>query len=359
MEPKILYSLDEIVLIPKCKSLVSSRGQCDPYYGEKLPLFIAPMSCLVDEKNYDTFNTMGFNTILPRTVSWEIRKGELLASKYCTGKWVAIGLEEGESILRSEADLDGRGVKLCIDVANGHQSRCFGLVEALRKKYPQMTIMVGNIANPEAYLEYARVGADYVRIGIGSGQVCTTSVQTGNHYPMASLIMECRKIRQEILYNQYTTQQLTPPYIVADGGFGYIDQIVKAIALGADYVMIGRIAATFPEACGITRFVQKEKFPPTWYREREYYGMSTEKAQKLMHPEPDYVPKHSEGTVKWVPVRESTQDWIEDFTHALRSCMSYQNAFDLFEFKGHVDWGIQNPITFNAYVPGKHTVPGF
>lgn len=349
MEPKILYSLDEIVLIPKCKSLVSSRGQCDPYYGEKLPLFIAPMSCLVDEDNYDTFSHMGFNTILPRTVNWEVRKGELLASKYCLGKWVAIGLEEGESILRSEADLDGRGVKLCIDVANGHQSRCFDLVEALRKKYPQMTIMVGNIANPEAYLEYAKVGANYVRIGIGSGQVCTTSVQTGNHYPMASLIMECRKIRQEILYNQYTTQQLTPPYIVADGGFGYIDQIVKAIALGADYVMIGRIAASFPEACGTV----------VYDGTREYYGMSTEKAQKLMHPEPDYVPKHTEGTVRYVHIISSTQKWIEDFTHALRSSMSYQNAFDLFEFKGHVDWGIQNPITFNAYVPGKHAVPGF
>ena len=333
-----LYSIDEVVLIPAVFSRVRSRLDCDVYYNHNdLPIFIAPMSCLVDEENYDKFRDKGFNVILPRTVNLE----ERLSSLY-TERWVAVGLDEISQVL----DLGRKGYlnprfHICIDVANGHQSRIFGMCQELKKNFPNCVIMVGNIANPLTYKEYAKIGVDYVRLGIGSGQVCTTSVQTGIHYPMASLIANCKYLKEK--YKLKTA-------IVADGGFRFIDQIVKGIALGADYVMIGRIAAGFPEACGEIRLCQSQTLPPTWHQEREYYGMSTEKAQKLMHPEPNYVPRHSEGTVRWIPVMSSTDDWIHDLTHALRSCMSYCDAFDLDEFKGSVAWQTQNPVTFNAYI---------
>ena len=332
---KTLYSLDEIVLIPSVTSEVESRSQCNPFYeGNKLPLFIAPMSCLVDAQNYKVFEGLGFKTIVPRTVSWDCR--ETLLSQ---GTWVAIGVEEGYRLLK-RSDLQTACV--CIDIANGHQKRVVDLCKQLKEKFPDMVIMVGNIANPETYIEYAKTGVDYVRVGIGSGQVCTTSVQTGIHYPMASLVTGCVRARHALCQQKW-------PKIVADGGFGYIDQIVKALALGADYVMIGKIAASFPEACGdIIKRVDDPRDKEKLYR--EYYGMSTEKAQRLMHPEPNYVPKHTEGTVRYIPVIDSTQRWINDFTHALKSSMSYCNAFNLKEFVGQVKYGIQNPTTFNAYI---------
>lgn len=342
-----LYSIDEVVLIPAVISDVDSRSKCNCYYsGGKLPLFIAPMSCLVDTYNYETFARMGFNVILPRNIEWKVRKYELRHSF----RWIAVGLEEVEDILRSQEFSDGAQFRISIDIANGHQRRTLNLCKQLRQRFPAATIMVGNLANPKTYQLYAEAGVDFVRIGIGSGQVCTTSVQTGMHYPMASLISKCREVKDK---NNYKAQ------IVADGGFGYIDQIVKGLALGADYVMIGKIAASFPEACGKVRFREEEGFPKKWHREREYYGMSTEKAQKLMHPEPDYVPKHTEGTVRWVPIISDTQKWIDDFTHALKCSMSYNSSFKLSDYIGNVEWGIQNPITFNAYITGKHVVPGF
>ena len=331
---KVLYSLDEIVLIPSSVSKIQTRSQCDPFYGGcKLPLFIAPMSCLVDDNNYMVLEDFGFNVIVPRTVSWSHR--ESLLKK---GTWTAVGIEEGWNLLKNQ---DFQTACVCIDIANGHQKRAIDLCRKLKESFPNMTVMVGNIANPETYVKYAEAGADYVRVGIGSGQVCTTSVQTGIHYPIASLIKHCKQ-SQAVLTGK-------KPKIVADGGFGYIDQIVKALALGADYVMIGKIAAGFPEACGdVVKKVDDPRDKEKLYR--EYYGMSTEKAQRLMHPEPEYVPKHTEGTVRYIPIIDSTQKWIADFIHALRSSMSYCDAFTLKEFVGQVQYGIQNPTTFNAYI---------
>lgn len=333
---RTLYSIDEVVLIPATVSEISSRSECNPYYKgklppykDKLPLFIAPMSCLTNKDNYQKFEDLGFNAIVPRTEPWEVRKKLLLE-----GVWVAVGLEEGFE-LTERSDYSPLHIRVCIDIANGHQKRAFELCGALKSLYPNSEVMVGNIANPKTYAEYAKWGADYVRVGIGSGQVCTTSVQTGIHYPMASLIQDCYLMRH-IAYNRSDWKAV--PKIVADGGFGYIDQIVKALALGADYVMIGKIAASFPEACGTVMYDGT----------REYYGMSTEKAQRLMHP--DRTPKHSEGTVRYVNIRENTQNWIDDFTHALKSSMSYCNARNLGEYKGKVEFGIQNPTTFNAYI---------
>lgn len=335
MESRVLYSIDEIVLIPVVRSYVESRSQCHSRYAVgKLPLFIAPMSCLVDAQNWKELDDLGFNVILPRTVDLNTRIQALVK-----GRWAAFGLDEGASLLKRTEDI--KYGRVCIDIANGHQDRSYQLCRDLRNKYPHMVIMVGNIAHPGAYREYAKEGANYVRIGIGSGQVCTTSVQTGMHYPMASLISECREIKESL--------GADAPCIVADGGFGYIDQIVKGLALGADYVMIGKIAASFPEACSDTI----KRADDIWEEEkvyREYYGMSTEKAQRLMHPEPNYVPKHTEGTVRWIPVIDKTESWINDFEHALRSAMSYNSSFELQDFVGHVDWGIQNQTTFKAYI---------
>ena len=327
---KTLYSIDEVVLIPAAKSGVSSRSMCNPCYGNKLPLFIAPMSCLTNRYNYQKFEDLGFNAIVPRTEPWEVRKELLLE-----GVWVAVGLEEGFE-LTERSDYSPLHVRVCIDIANGHQERAFELCGALKSLYPNSEVMVGNIANPKAYAEYAKQGADYIRVGIGSGQVCTTSVQTGIHYPMASLIRDCRQMRY-VAHSRADWK--TVPKIVADGGFGHIDQIVKALALGADYVMIGKIAASFPEACG--QIIEGD---------REYYGMSTEKAQRLMHPEPDYVPKHTEGTFRYIHIISSTQEWIKDFTHALKSSMSYCDAVELKDYIGKVEYGFQNPTTFNAYI---------
>lgn len=341
----MLYSLDEICLIPSSVSDVESRGDVTVLTNKnRYPLFAAPMSCIIDENNYEEFEVNGINTIIPRSVKWESRLDFLM-----NGHWVALGFKEAKwlttNIIPSEK------IRVCIDQANGHMTKLLNLCKELKDKYGErIRIMTGNIANPYTYREYARVGVDYVRVGIGGGAGCTTSVQTGIHYPMGSLITKCKEEKDFVTKSiELGAKYRSVPKIVADGGFKHIDQIVKALALGSDYVMLGGILARTDEACG-------QVLPSVDFcRYREYYGMSTVKAQNeinqaSLYKEDLFLPKHPEGICRSVKIEYSVEDWTCDFDHALRSCMSYVGAHNLDEFKGHVKWDTMTDSSFKSYI---------
>lgn len=341
----MLYSLDEICLIPTSLSGVESRGDVTVFTNKnRYPLFAAPMSCIINESNYEEFEENGINTIIPRSVKWETRLDLLM-----NGKWVAVGFKEAEWLTTNV--IPSEKIRVCVDQANGHMTKLLNLCKELKEKYgDRIRIMTGNIANPYTYREYARVGVDYVRVGIGGGAGCTTSVQTGIHYPMGSLVTKCKEEKDFVIKSiELGAKYRSVPKIVADGGFKYIDQIVKALALGADYVMLGEILAKSEEACG-------QVLPSVGFeRYREYYGMSTERAQKLindasLYGEGLFIPKHTEGVVKAIPIEYFLEEWTNDFEHALRSCMSYAGAHNLNEFKGHVKWDTMTDSSFKSYI---------
>ena len=139
--------------------------------------------------------------------------------------------------------------------------------------------------------------------------------------------------------------------IIADGGFKRIDQCVKALALGADFIMLGKILAKSEEACGQI-VAERNKYG---FKSREYFGMSTEKAQIIVNnaslfKQDNFVPKHTEGQVKTVDVEYKLNEWLGDFEHALKSSMSYAGARLLKEYIGKVNWDIMTPVTYNAYM---------
>ena len=354
----MLYSLDEICLTPAPVSEVKHRSDVVIYNTHnKLTLFSAQMSCVIDNDSAPKFEEAGINTIIPRNIEWEGRYLSLV-----DGMWTAVGLKEAQYIL-DELDFENtRKIRLCIDQANGHMKDLLQVCFKLKTKFgDRIRIMTGNVANPKAYKEYAWAGVDYIRCSVGSGSCCTTSVQTGMHYPMGSLIInlneERKKLETEIAFG---AKYLSVPKIVADGGFKRIDQIVKALALGADYVMLGEVLAKSFEACGEAYYVDNDKriyrnlddYPAT---HREYYGMSTEKAQRIVNEASrfrieDFEPKHSEGQVRSVPIQYHIKEWVADFEHALRSSMSYANARTLKEFIGEVEFDYMTPVTYNAYM---------
>jgi IMP dehydrogenase/GMP reductase len=313
------------------------------------------MSCIIDENNYEEFEVNGINTIIPRSVKWESRLDFLM-----NGHWVALGFKEAKWLTTNI--IPNEKIRVCIDQANGHMTKLLNLCKELKDKYGErIRIMTGNIANPYSYREYARVGVDYVRVGIGGGAGCTTSVQTGIHYPMGSLITKCKVEKDFVIKSiELGAKYRSVPKIVADGGFKYIDQIVKALALGSDYVMLGGILGKTRESCGKEWYVdslgKKHTITGGLYpTHKEYYGMSTEKAQRQinessLYKEEYFVPKHSEGIVKFIPIEYSIKEWTSDFDHALRSCMSYVGARDLNEFRGHVKWDTMTDSSFKSYI---------
>ncbi|MBQ0113701.1 MAG: IMP dehydrogenase [Bacteroidales bacterium] len=293
--------------------------------------------------------------------------------------FVAFGLEEFKTFIDSLSTHDFENDEIhyiCIDIANGHMKSLIDLCQNAKERFGyHVCIMTGNIANPETYVEYAKAGIDFCRCNIGSGAMCITACNSAVYYPTASLIKEVAdqrwNIEQCILASRKMGFDSCPyksvPYIIADGGFDNYDKIIKALALGADYVMIGNLFAQCYEACAPIDIItcvnpeiylqnnpisgknlkwiynnQRECFEA---RSRVYYGMSTKRAQLETG---NTILKTSEGIERVIPVTYTLAGWTENFIHYLRSAMSYTDSRTLQEFK-NAQYCIISQASYNAF----------
>lgn len=336
-----LLGFDDICIIPSIETRISSRSECNIKRDGKLPLFTAPMSCVVNKDNLKIFSENNINTIIPRIYSLEERME--LAKKYDC--FFAISLSEAEQLIESYKYCSNLNEewKVCIDVANGHMQKLIDICKAFKKQFTKSILMAGNIARPMTYLGYCRAEIDYVRVSIGSGGACLTACNTACYMPQASLLDEIYQLKQLMPANSFKTK------IIADGGFDNYDKIIKAFALGADYVMIGKLFAQCTDVSAnnqyvkvfdkdnIWRMVKREEHDPKVDKLIEnnsiyfkYYGMSTKEAQKEMGKTNLHT---SEGITTYLPISNNTlSGWVENFSDYLTSAMSYCDCFDLTEF---------------------------
>lgn len=328
-----LLSLQEVSIIPSKITKIHSRtNECNARMSNgKLPIFVSPMDSIVNLSNFDLFNK-DITAIVPRTYTFDERLRML--SRY-DDRWIAFGLNEivrlCDDVDLGDFKIEGR-VHICIDQANGHMEDLIEQGKRLRSKFVtnDSEIMIGNIANPRTYTKLAYNDfADWVRIGIGGGSVCTTSVQTGVHYPMASLISECHYYKS--IFELNGKRELK---IIADGGIGDSGDICKTLALGADAVMCGRM------------FVAVEESASPGIQYKQYWGMSTKKTQKNMGGSGN---KNSEGILDKVKVTGTLGERIDQIESSIKSAMSYCNAYNLEEFKINSVLTRITPVAFNAY----------
>ena len=202
---KKMYSLDEIGLLPSsAPSKVASRKDVNPYvfhynaHKVALPIFVAPMPCIIDEKNFNCFNDSLVQPIFPRTTSIDSTVEHL-----AKGDWTALSLSLFKAVFNDGIDdknyihiiKEGDPYHVCIDMANGHME---SLVDAIKKAKAiygdKLIIMAGNVAHPIMYKELSKAGADYVRVGIGGGNACSTSVLTGIHASLPWLLTAINEI---------------------------------------------------------------------------------------------------------------------------------------------------------------------
>lgn len=357
---EVKYSYNDVAIVPYQVSNIEHRNECNPFtFDNMLPLFTAPMDTVVNEENFGKFENNKITPILPRNFSLNKRMEYSL-----NGKWAAFSLKEFEENFASKKH-NSTCIKVLIDVANGHMKKIYDLVKKSKELYDSsIIIMVGNIANPRTYWDVFESGADYVRLGIGSGLGCITTSNVAIHYPMASLIAETYELKK-VLSNRHGVPMEKMPKIIADGGIRNYSDVIKAIALGADYVMVGGLFASFLESAspilktlgsgwdsemeghldeieihgGKTYFRGKEKRP----LEKVFYGMASKKGQESINGKAN---KTAEGIVKTIDVKYNMASWCENMADYLRSAMSYCDSKTLGEFK---DKSEVNIISNNTY----------
>lgn len=341
-ERKLCYN--DVMIVPAKVSNIEHRKECDPFYRDGyLPIFTAPMSTVVNENNYQIFEDNKIHAIMPRNISYDVRISYMLENK-----WAAFSLKEFEDFFCDEKQVKNYvkyKKKALIDIANGHMKKLFNIVKKAKRLYGEtLQVMIGNIANPKTYEEVIKCGADYVRVGIGSGCGCITSSNTSIHYPMASLIEEIYDIKFRFAHERNIPMSELPK-IVADGGIRNYSDVIKALALGADYVMIGSVFAQLIESSAKTYTINKEDefvfYNPLgddkiveqdgiFYIENEnkyvgklykiFYGMASKEGQLDLYGVKN---KTSEGIVKTLPCTTNVHKWSHNMIDYLRSTMSY------------------------------------
>ena len=331
------FDLRDISIIPTIQSDVSSRGEIDTkeMFGDSLmfPLMASPMDTVVCLKNQNTFIGHRIVPCMPRGTN----KFPEVMSLSGIFSFQAFGLKEIEEQLSFADDQPTNFYyypNVLIDVANGHMTRLLEIVKTIKSKYPEIILMVGNVAHPLTYKNLALAGADYVRCSIGTGAGCTTAANVAINYPMGSLISECHKIKKDSNLDAK---------IVADGGMQGFDDIIKALALGADYVMVGSLfnksmqSAGFNYLYGIkipysaAKVLWKWGFPV----KKKYRGMSTKAVQRKWGKTKLVT---AEGITKYQKIEYNLSQWVENFEDYLKSNMSYCGSKNLKEFIGEADW---------------------
>jgi IMP dehydrogenase len=205
-----------------------------------------------------------------------------------------------------------------IDTAHGHTKGVVDVLKAVKAKFPELDVVVGNIATPEAALYLAQNGADAVKVGIGPGSICTTRVVAGVGFPQFSAVLEVAAALKG-----------TGVPVIADGGIRYTGDIPKAIAAGADCVMLGSLLAGTKESPGETIIFEGRKF-------KSYRGMGSVEAMQegskdryFQDVEDDVKKLVPEGIVGRVPYKGELNESMQQFIGGLRAGMGYCGSKDI------------------------------
>jgi IMP dehydrogenase len=225
----------------------------------------------------------------------------------------------GDFLERAQ-ELIGRKVDvLAIDTAHGHSTRVMNAVKSIKHRFPEVQLLTGNVATYEGAKELISLGVDGIKVGIGPGSICTTRVVSGAGVPQIRAISECAR----------ATREGGVP-LIADGGIKYSGDITKAIAAGADCVMIGSLLAGTDESPGETILFQGRTFKT--YRGMGSMGAMTQGSSERYSQEPGgkLVPEGIEGRVA---AKGPLADLTYQLVGGLRSGMGYCGARDISELQ--------------------------
>lgn len=308
-------AFDDVLIVPKFSD-IESRKEID--ISSKLgnlkldiPIIASPMDTVTGAEMAIAIAHMGGLGIIHR-YNTPLQQMQLVERAILFGSenvGAAIGVTD-DYLERAEI-LTSVGLKIfCIDVAHGDHISVKNAIRELRARYgDNIHIMAGNVATLDGFNHIAHWGADSVRIGIGGGSICSTRIQTGHGVPTFSSIIECA-------HTEYSTS------LIADGGIKTSGDIVKSLAAGADFVMLGSLLAGTDESPGHIFEQDGKKY-------KVYRGMASKEAQQ------DWKGSYSsfEGVSHRVAYKGSVKDILGDLVRNIRSGLSYSGARNISELR--------------------------
>lgn len=315
METALTY--DDVLLLPQYSD-IRSRSEVDIHSdlgnGLKLdlPIFASPMDTISEEAMAVAISGEGGSAIIhryntPHEQAEHIRRAKISGAQRIG---FAIGVD-GNFLKRANLCHNLGADFVCVDVAHGHHTKVREALATLRQELPpDFHIMAGNVATIQGINDLADWGADSVRCNIGGGSICSTRVQTGHGHPGLQTIIDCARTDRDVT-------------IIADGGIRNSGDIVKALAAGADAVMLGSLLSGTRETPG-------EVFTdPSGMKYKTYRGMASKEAQM------EWRGRYSsfEGVSSTVPYRGKVRNVLGDLERGIRSGLSYSGARTITELQ--------------------------
>lgn len=320
------YSFEDVLIVPKYNKIisrkeVSMKTKITKNFEIDIPLIVANMDTACEKEMAIAIGKLGglgvihrFNTIKDQSNQIkEIKKYNLLAA-------AAIGIKDYEERLKSLVDA---GVDIIVlDIAHGHSKYAGKTVEFIKKNYPKIDVMAGNISTKDAAEYFLSKGADAIKVGIGPGSMCTTRIMTGAGVPQLTAIMDAYE----------ATQGRIP--ICADGGIKNPGDVAKALGAGANTIMSGSIFAGTKESPG--KIIKKNKKLYKLYRGMASYDATLKKKKLDGKTKEEIISVEGEKTL--IPYMGPIEPIVKKHLGGLASAMTYIGAKNMDSYIGKVDF---------------------
>ena len=321
-KPSLSYG--DVLLVPKYSDIVSRKevdisSALDCWRELDLPIISSPMDTITESSMANAMANEGGLGIIHRYNSIEMQAQQAYQVSDHDRKAAAIGIT-GDYLERAQALYDVGVRILCLDVAHGHHILMKKAITSLKALYSDVHIMAGNVATKKGFEDLASWGADSIRCNIGGGSICSTRVQTGHGVPGLQTIFDC-----------FQADVDRDVKIIADGGIRNSGDIVKALAAGADFVMIGSLLAGTKETPG------EVLYSSSGTARKIYRGMASKEAQH------NWRGSHSsnEGISTTVPLKGSASEILADLENGIRSGLSYSGARSIMELQVNAEFIVQ------------------
>jgi IMP dehydrogenase len=319
-------SFDDVLLIPQYSDIesrksLSTSNELDDTTTLQLPIISSPMDTVTEVDMAFAMNVHGGLGIIHRYNSAADQAKLVKRAKLhgLTNVGAAIGVT-GDFLERAQALVEEGASVLCIDVAHGHHSMVERAIQSLKSVFgDSLHIMAGNVATGEGARDLANWGADSVRVGIGGGSICSTRLVSGHGVPTFQTVIDCVEYGCSVP-------------IIADGGIKTSGDIVKALAAGADFVMLGSMLAGTDQSPGQVFDNGNKKY-------KVYRGMASSEAQvnwrgKTSTPE---------GISTTIPYKGDVNAILDDLKGGIQSGMSYSGARTIRDLQAKAKFTRQTP----------------